>query len=63
MRARDARLKNDPAYNERMAKLYREVVLKEKPPQPENGFIPLEVLAKPKPAPAPAQVPEEVLGD
>ncbi len=60
LRARDARQKNDPAYNERMAKLYREVVLKEKPAQAENGFIPLETLAKPKPA---APVPEEVLGD
>jgi 7,8-dihydro-6-hydroxymethylpterin dimethyltransferase len=60
LRARDARQKNDPAYNERMAKLYREVVLKEKQAQPENGFIPLESLAKPKAA---APVPEEVLGD
>jgi uncharacterized radical SAM superfamily Fe-S cluster-containing enzyme len=63
MRARDARQKNDPAYNDRMAKLYREVVLKEKPAQPENGFIPLETLSKPKAAPSPARIPEEVLGD
>jgi hypothetical protein len=56
-RARDAKLqpsaphrgpeKNDAAYNARMAALYREVVLKEKPVQSENGFIPLGALAKP----------------
>jgi len=46
MRARDAKLKNDPAYNARMAQLYREVVLKEKPPVSENGFISLDALAK-----------------
>src|SRR5216117_2078666 len=46
-RARDAKQKNDPAYNARMAALYREVVLKEKPVQSENGFIPLGALAKP----------------
>src|SRR5881296_500961 len=47
LRARDAKQKNDPAYNARMAALYREVVLKEKPVQSENGFIPLGALAKP----------------
>src|SRR5439155_7366056 len=31
--------KNDAAYNARMASLYREVVLKEKPAVAENGFI------------------------
>jgi hypothetical protein len=41
LRARDARLQNDPAHNERMAKLYREVVLKEKQPE---GFVPLQAL-------------------
>jgi uncharacterized radical SAM superfamily Fe-S cluster-containing enzyme len=52
LRARDAKqkqdekAKNDPAYNARMASLYREVVLKEKPVQSENGFIPLGALAK-----------------
>jgi len=54
-RARDAKAageargpeKNDAAYNARMASLYREVVLKEKPVQSENGFIPLGALAKP----------------
>ena len=30
-----------------MASLYREVVLKEKPVQSEDGFIPLDALAKP----------------
>src|SRR6184192_1966627 len=33
--------KNDAAYNARMASLYREVVLKEKPVQSEGGFISL----------------------
>jgi 7,8-dihydro-6-hydroxymethylpterin dimethyltransferase len=62
IRARDARQKNDPAYNARMAALYREVVLKEKPVQSENGFIPLGALAQPTPAPKP-EVGEPVLGD
>jgi hypothetical protein len=39
--------KNDEAYNARMASLYREVVLKEKPVQSQDGFIPLGALAKP----------------
>src|SRR5208283_1845667 len=39
--------KNDEAYNARMASLYREVVLKEKPAVAENGFIPLGALGKP----------------
>jgi hypothetical protein len=50
-----------------MASLYREVVLKEKPVQSENGFIPLGALAK---APAAdltgagkVEVSEPVLGD
>jgi len=48
IRARDAKLKNDPAYNARMAQLYREVVLKEKTPTSEGGgFIPLNALAEP----------------
>ena len=38
--------KNDEAYNARMAALYREVVLKEKPVVAENGFIPLGALAQ-----------------
>src|SRR5262249_5010330 len=39
------RQKNDQAYNARMASLYREVVLKEKPVQSEGGFIPLGAIA------------------
>jgi 7,8-dihydro-6-hydroxymethylpterin dimethyltransferase len=39
--------KNDAAYNARMASLYREVVLKEKPVQSQDGFIPLGALATP----------------
>ena len=46
IRARDAKQKNDPAYDARMAALYREVVLKEKPAVSQNGFIPLGVLQK-----------------
>jgi hypothetical protein len=42
LRARDAKQKADPEYNAKMAKMYREVVLKEK--QPEAGFIPLGSL-------------------
>ena len=40
--------KNDAAYDARMAALYREVVLKEKPAVAENGFIPLGALATAK---------------
>jgi len=54
LRARDAKQaaqrgpqKNDEAYNARMAALYREVVLKEKPVVAENGFIPLGALTTP----------------
>jgi uncharacterized radical SAM superfamily Fe-S cluster-containing enzyme len=56
LRARDAKIKasegrgpqkNDAAYNARMASLYREVVLKEKPVQSEGGFISLDALVKP----------------
>src|SRR2546421_1838469 len=45
IRARDLKQKNDPAYNARMAALYREVVLKEKPVVAEEGFIPLGAVA------------------
>jgi hypothetical protein len=70
-RARDAKQKADPAYNARMASLYREVVLKEKPVVAENGFIPLGALTAPSNgnghgsgahAPKP-EVSEPVLGD
>jgi 7,8-dihydro-6-hydroxymethylpterin dimethyltransferase len=76
LRARDAKLaqrgpqKNDEAYNARMASLYREVVLKEKSAQSENGFIPLGALVKPANgngqgnlAPETPEVAEPVLGD
>ncbi len=67
LRARDAKQrgaqKNDEAYNARMASLYREVVLKEKPVQSEGGFIPLGALSKPA-APKPeVEVGEPVSGD
>jgi uncharacterized radical SAM superfamily Fe-S cluster-containing enzyme len=62
--------KNDAAYNARMAALYREVVLKEKPVQSENGFIPLGALVKPNgngnghhAAEAKPEVAEPVAGD
>src|SRR6201988_964320 len=42
LRARDRKQKNDPVYNARMAALYREVVLKEKTPTSEGGFLPLK---------------------
>jgi hypothetical protein len=58
--------KNDEAYNARMAAMYREVVLKEKPVVAENGFIPLGALGKANggiaPAPKP-EVGEPVAGD
>ena len=58
--------KDEEAYNARMASLYREVVLKEKPVVAENGFIPLGALAKPNGngahAPKP-EMPEPVAGD
>jgi hypothetical protein len=52
--------KDDAAYNARMAALYREVVLQEKPAVAENGFIPLGALTASKPK---ADVGEPVLGD
>ena len=60
--------KNDQAYNARMASLYREVVLKEKPVVAENGFIPLGALTNPNGngkgshAPKP-EIAEPVAGD
>jgi uncharacterized radical SAM superfamily Fe-S cluster-containing enzyme len=57
IRARDEKLKQD-AENARMAKLYREVVLKEKPA--EAGFVPLSGIAGIKPAPKPVEEREEV---
>jgi hypothetical protein len=68
LRARDAKQqatargpqKDDAAYNARMAALYREVVLQEKPVVTENGFIPLGALTSSKPK---VDVGEPVLGD
>jgi 7,8-dihydro-6-hydroxymethylpterin dimethyltransferase len=65
LRARDEKQKSDPAYNARMAALYREVVLKEKTPTSEGGFIPLGALNRTNGGivPAAAEVSEPVLGD
>ena len=65
LRARDEKQKSDPAYNARMAALYREVVLKEKTPTSEGGFIPLGALNRTNSGivPAAAEVSEPVLGD
>lgn len=58
LKARDAKLKND-AENAKMAKLYREHVLGEKP---QEAFVPLNDLISP--APKAAQTKEEpVMGD
>ncbi|HUK88670.1 MAG TPA: radical SAM protein [Terriglobales bacterium] len=64
IRARDARQQNDPAYHARMAKLYRQVVLKEEPDQAAS-FVPVNNLIAPAPAaPAPPKpVEEPVAGD
>lgn len=47
IRARNEKMKQDAAYNARMAQLYREVILKEKSPVSHDGFISLDALAKP----------------
>jgi hypothetical protein len=63
IRARDAKLKQD-AENARMAKLYREQVLGEKPAEP--GLISIASIAPaPKPAapPEPVHSEETVMGD
>jgi tetraether lipid synthase len=63
-RARNEKIKHDAQYNEKMAKLYREVVLKEKAPVAENGFLPLSALSNGGIAPAPKpEVEEPVAGD
>jgi 7,8-dihydro-6-hydroxymethylpterin dimethyltransferase len=70
IRARDAKQaaqrgaqKNDAAYDARMAQLYREVVLKEKPAVSQDGFLPLTAL-KPTNGNAPKpEVAEPVAGD
>jgi len=63
IRARNANMAKKAAEDAQMAKLYREVVLKEKPA--EAGFVPLGALggmkpAAPKPAPASEDKREEV---
>src|SRR6202161_1100205 len=50
LKARDTKIKQD-AENAKMARLYREHVLGEKP---KEGFIPLDTLIAPAPKPAPA---------
>jgi hypothetical protein len=62
-RARDAKIKNDAQHNEKMARLYREVVLKEKTPVAENGFLPLTALGGIAPAAKVEEVEEPVAGD
>src|SRR6202167_2985170 len=59
LRAGDTKLKQD-AENARMAELYREHVLGEKP---KEGFIPLDTLIAPAPKPVPADSKEPVMGD
>jgi 7,8-dihydro-6-hydroxymethylpterin dimethyltransferase len=56
LKARDQKLKAD-AENAKMARLYREHVLGEKP---QEGFIPLDTLISPAPKAAPQ---EPVMGD
>jgi hypothetical protein len=60
LRARDTKIKAD-AENAKMARLYREHVLGEKP---KEGFIPLDTLIAPAPKAAPKAASEEpVMGD
>jgi uncharacterized radical SAM superfamily Fe-S cluster-containing enzyme len=62
IRARNQKIKNDAAYNEKMARLYREVILKEGPAASKDGFIPLDALQA-KATKKSEAVAEEVLGD
>jgi hypothetical protein len=63
LKARDAKIKAD-AESAKMARLYREHVLGEKP---REGFIPLDTLISPAPKAAPQGAPaaseEPVMGD
>jgi len=62
LRARDAKIKQD-GENAKMARLYREHILGEKP---QEGFIPLDTLIAPAPKAAPKAVEEAgepVMGD
>src|SRR5262249_49131788 len=70
IRARDAKQaaargpqKNAEAYNARMAAMYKEAVLKEKPVQADGGVSPLGELVKPAPEAAKQETAEPVLGD
>ena len=62
IRARNQKMKNDAAHNEKMARLYREVILKEGPAASKDGFIPLDALQA-KATKKSEEVAEEVLGD
>jgi uncharacterized radical SAM superfamily Fe-S cluster-containing enzyme len=62
-RARDEKQKQDLAYNARMAALYREVILKEKPVTSEGGFIPLGALTPANGSKPTVEVGEPVAGD
>ena len=57
--ARDAKIKAD-AENAKMARLYREHVLGQKP---QEGFIPLDTLISPAPKPVVEVSEEPVMGD
>src|ERR1700753_4225477 len=59
LRKRNAKIKTD-AESAKMARLYREHVLGEKPME---GFIPLDTLISPAPKAAPAKSEEPVMGD
>jgi hypothetical protein len=52
IRARNADMLKKGAEDAKMAKLYREVILKEKPIEP--GFVPVDMLGGIKPAAKPA---------
>ncbi len=68
LKARQRSYRRDRGVSIRMAAMYREVVLKEKPAQSQDGFIPLGALLTSKPngngahAPKP-EVAEPVAGD
>jgi hypothetical protein len=56
IRERNAKIRQEAQHNEQMAKLYRQVVLKEK--AEDAGFVPINGIAGLKPAP-PAKKAEE----
>jgi uncharacterized radical SAM superfamily Fe-S cluster-containing enzyme len=62
IRARNEKIKHDAAHDARMAQLYREVILKEKPAIAENGFLPLNALTPAKKTET-EEVGEPVAGD